>query len=154
MRSSRFAKMVGVAVLGLFLASGGLAAAQSQLNQGLPWDGLIELSTGSIAAGIGFSWGGGKLTVAGKEYRLKVDGLSVGSVGITNATAWGKVYNMKSVSDINGTYTAVGTGMTVGGGGSIITMKNQNGVIIDLNTATQGVHFTFGAGGVTIKLEQ
>jgi hypothetical protein len=60
---------------------------------------------------------------------------------------------MKKITDINGTYTAVGTGVTVGGGGSIITMKNQNGVIIDLNTATQGVHFTFGTAGVTIKLE-
>jgi len=154
MKSCRFAKMAGVFILGLFLVSGGIAAAQSEINQGLPWDGLIELTTGSIAAGIGFSWGGGKLTVAGKEYPLKVDGLSVGSVGITNASAWGKVYKMQKIDDINGTYTAVGTGMTVGGGGSVITMKNQNGVVIDLNTATQGVHFTFGAAGVTIKLAQ
>ena len=154
MKSSEFAKMASVVILGLFLMSGGLAAAQSEVNQGLPWDGLIELSSGHVAAGIGFAWGEGKLTVAGKQHPLKVDGLSVGSVGISKASAWGKVYNLKHLTDISGTYTAVGTGMTVGGGASIMTMKNQNGVVIDLNTATQGVHFTLGTGGVTIKLEQ
>ena len=153
MKSSGWAKLVGVAVLGLFLVSGGLAAAQSQLNQGLPWDGLIELSTGSVAAGIGFSWGGGKLTVAGKEYPLKVEGLTVGNVGISKASALGKVYNLKSTSDIDGTYAAIGTGVSVGGGGSAITMRNANGVIIDVMTTTEGVNFTLGASGVTITLE-
>ncbi len=154
MKNSKVSKMVGVVILGLFLVSGGLAVAQSDINQGLPWDGLIELSTGHVAAGIGFSWGGGKLTVAGKEYPLEVEGLSVGSVGISKATAWGKVYKLQNLTDINGTYTAIGTGMTVGGGASVITMKNQNGVVIDLNTAAQGVHFTFATAGVTIKLEK
>jgi hypothetical protein len=147
-------KTVCVVIAGLFLMSGGIAAAQSKDNSGLPWDGLIELSSGSIAAGIGFSWGSGKLTQAGKEYPLKVDGLSVGSVGITKATAYGKVFKLKKLADINGTYTAVGTGATVIAGGSAITMQNAKGVIIDLYTTTEGVNFSLGAAGVKIELKK
>ena len=154
MRNLKITKMLCVVSLGLFLLSGGLAGAQSQENQGLPWDALIQLSAGSVGAGIGVSWGSGKLTQAGKEYPLKVDGLTVGTVGISKATALGKVYNLKKLSDINGTYAAIGTGVTVGGGGSAITMKNANGVIIDAITTTEGVSFTLGTSGVTIKLEQ
>ena len=154
MKGLKFTKIVCVIIAGCALIYGGLALAQSGVNQGLPWDGLIELKSGSVAAGIGFSWGSGKLTQAGKEYPLKVEGLSVGSVGITKATAWGKVYNLKKLSDLNGTYTAVGTGATIGGGMSAITMQNGNGVAIDLYTTTKGVHFAVGAAGVTIELKE
>ncbi len=74
-------------VFAISILTSGIAFSQSKHNVGLPWDGLIELSSGSIAAGIGLSWGGGKLIQAGKEYPLRVDGLSAGSVGITKANA-------------------------------------------------------------------
>jgi hypothetical protein len=154
MKSLRVAKMVCVVIAGLSLIYGGLAVAQSQQNSGLPWDALIKLSAGSVGAGIGISWGSGTLTQAGKEYSLKVEGLTVGTVGITKATALGKVYNLKKLSDINGTYASIGTGATVGGGGAAITMKNANGVIIDVVTTTEGVSFTLGSSGVTITLKE
>lgn len=147
-------RVVCLAIVGLFVFCGGVAYSQSTSNSGLPWDAQIQLSAGSVGAGIGFSWGSGKLIQAGKEYPLKVEGLTVGTVGITKATALGKVYNLKNLSDINGTYFAVGTGVTVGGGGSAITMKNAKGVLIDAVTTTEGVSFTFGTSGVTITLKQ
>jgi hypothetical protein len=147
-------RAVCLAMIGLFVFCGGVAYSQSTVNSGLPWDGLIKLSAGSFGAGIGVSWGSGTLTQAGKEYPLKVEGLTVGTVGITKATALGKVYNLKNINDINGTYSAIGTGATVGGGGAAITMKNANGVIIDAVTTTEGVSFTLGTSGVTITLKQ
>ena len=117
-------------------------------------DATLQLREGSIAAGIGFSWGGGTLTYRGKRYPVKVDGLSVGSVGISRATASGSVYNLKSLNDFNGTYTAVGAGAAVAGGGSIATMQNQNGVRINLRATTQGVKFTLGAAGVSLQIQQ
>ncbi len=96
-------------------------------------------------------WG---LIQAGKEYPVKIDGLSVGSVGINKANAYGKVYKLKKLSDINGTYTAIGAGATVIGGGSAVTMQNAKGVIIDLYTTTEGVNFSLGAAGVTIELKK
>jgi hypothetical protein len=154
MRDLKVAKMLCVVIVGLFLVSGGLAFAQSQVNSGLPWDAQIQLSAGSVGAGIGIHWGSGKLIQAGKEYPLKVEGLSVGNVGISKATALGTVYNLKNLSDINGTYTAIGAGATVGGGGSAIAMKNANGVVIDVITTTEGVSFSLGTSGVTITLKE
>jgi len=147
-------KMICLVVVGLFILSGTPAFAQSKQNVGLPWDALIEFSGGSVAAGIGFSWGSGTLTQAGKQYPIKIDGLSLASVGITKASAYGKVYRLKKLSDINGTYVAVGTGATVGGGGSAIAMKNAKGVIIDIYTTTEGVNLSLGTAGVKIELKQ
>ena len=50
-------------------------------------DATLRLSGGSFAAGIGFSWGSGTLTYKGKDYPVKVKGLSVGKVGITSSSA-------------------------------------------------------------------
>ncbi len=147
-------RAVCLVMVGLFVLCGGVAYSQSTSNQGLPWDGLIKLSAGSVGSIVGIAWGSGTLTQAGKDYPLKVEGLTVGNVGIKKATALGKVYNLKQLSDINGTYVAVGTGATVGGGGAAITMKNANGVIIDAVTTTEGIGFTLGTAGVTIKLQQ
>jgi hypothetical protein len=147
-------RAVCLVMVGLFVLGSGIAYSQSKDNLGLPWDGLIKLSAGSVGAGIGISWGSGTLTQAGKEYPLKVEGLTVGNVGISKATALGKVYNLKNIKDINGQYVSVGAGMTVGGGGAGITMKNANGVVIDAVTTTEGVNFTLGTQGVTITLEQ
>lgn len=154
MKSSGMRVLVVLAVASLFVLQGGLAFAQSKENVGLPWDALIEFSGGSVAAGVGFSWGSGTLTQAGKTYPLKIEGLTVASVGITKASAWGKVFNLKNVNDINGTYFAIGTGATVGGGGSAVAMKNQKGVIVDLYTTTQGANLTLGTSGVKIELKQ
>jgi hypothetical protein len=117
-------------------------------------DASLQLSQGSVAAGIGFSWGGGTLTYRGKRYPVSVDGLSVGSVGISRANASGAVYNLKKLEDFNGTYTSVGAGAAVGGGGGISTMQNQNGVRITLRSRSQGVKFTLGASGVTMNIKQ
>jgi hypothetical protein len=117
-------------------------------------DATLQLSQGSVAAGIGFSWGSGTLTYKGKRYPMSVDGLSVGSVGISRATASGSVTHLKSLEDFNGTYTAVGAGATVAGGGSIATMQNQNGVRITLKSTSRGIKFTLGAAGVNMQIKQ
>ena len=63
--------MAVVAVGAVVAALAGGAAAQAKT-------GPLTLSDGSIAAGIGFSWGKGTLAYAGKTYSVKVEGLSVG----------------------------------------------------------------------------
>ena len=154
MKDSRMLKAICLVVVGLFVLSSVPAIAQSPVNEGLPWDALIEFSAGSVAAGIGFTWGSGKLTQAGKTYSLKVDGLTVGNVGITKASAWGRVYHLKNLADINGAFAAIGTGATVGGGGSAIAMRNAKGVVIDIFTTTEGASLGIGTAGVKIELKQ
>jgi hypothetical protein len=118
-------------------------------------DGSVEFSGGSVAAGIGYSWGSGTLTYKGVKYPITVSGLTAGaSAGATAVTASGSVYNLAKIEDFDGNYTAVGTGGTVGGGASAVTMKNQNGVVIDSVSTTQGLKLSLDAGGVKIKVKK
>ncbi len=117
-------------------------------------DATIKLTQGQVGVGIGWSWGKGVLTYKGKNYSFKVEGLSVGDVGVTRAEAVGKVYNLKKISDFNGNYTSAAAEATAGGGAGASTMKNQNGVVISLTSTTQGVNFKLAAQGVKLTLEK
>src|SRR5438552_18155339 len=119
-------------------------------------DATLRFSGGSFAAGIGFSWGSGTLTYKGKSYPVKVKGLSVGKVGITKASAYGKVYNLKHLQDFNGHYNvgAEGTrGVTLGAGKSGTLMSNQAGVIVRISSTQQGVAVNATGGGVDMQLK-
>ena len=115
-------------------------------------DAVIELSGGTVAAGIGFTWGSGTLIYHGKRYPLTVSGLSLASVGVAEYTAAGTVTGMKNPEDINGVYTAVAAGATVGGGGGVTAMVNQKGVTIHMTATSEGLNLTLAAGGMKIKL--
>ena len=94
----------------LLLASGMLTGfTRAASKEGKP-DATLRLSGGSLAAGIGFSWGKGTLTYKGKDYPVSVNGLSLGKVGITGSSAYGEVYNLKKLQDFNGHYHAGGAG--------------------------------------------
>jgi hypothetical protein len=136
-----------IAVVGLLSMLGGVAVAQDKKP-----DATLKLSEGSVAAGIGFSWGKGTLTYQGKTHAVKVQGLSVGEVGVTKAEATGEVYNLKKLADFNGNYTAAAAGGTVGGGAGITAMKNQNGVVIELKSTTQGANVKLAAQGINLSV--
>ena len=85
---------------------------------------------------------------------MSVEGLSVGSVGITEAAASGKVFGLTDISKFDGLYTAVAAGATAAGGANIAAMKNQNGVRIDLVSTTQGVSLKLAAEGVNLKIKK
>ncbi len=125
----------------------GLALAQAKKP-----DATLKLSEGTVAVGIGFSWGKGTLAYKGKNYPVKVDGLSVGEVGVSRATATGNVYNLKNLADFDGNYVAGGAEATVGGGAGVTAMKNQNGVVIQLKSTTQGASLKLAAEGLKLSV--
>jgi len=138
--------MIGLAAVGsLVMVVAGLAGAQPRKPD-------ATLSEGSVAAGVGFNWGNGVLTYKGKAYPVQVDGLSVGEVGVTRATAKGEVSHLAKLADFAGNYTAVGAGATAGGGAGTTVMRNQNGVVIELQSTTQGASLKLGAEGVRLTL--
>ena len=116
--------------------------------------GTLKISQGSVAAGIGWSWGKGELTYKGKTYKFKVDGLSVGEVGMTNAKATGKVYNLKELGDFDGVYAAGGAGATAGKGAEATALSNANGVSILLTSATKGASLKVAVQGLKLTLEK
>jgi hypothetical protein len=143
--------LMGLALAGVLATSASVTGAAEEAKTP---DGTIEFSGGSIAAGIGFSWGSGTLTYKGKQHPLSVEGLSVGSVGANTVSATGKVYNLKKIEDFDGNYAAVQTGAAVGGGGGVASMRNQNGVVIDVVSTSEGVKFTIGTAGVKLALKK
>jgi len=115
--------------------------------------GKINLEATSVGVGLGFSWGKGRLHFQGKDYNLKVDGLTIAAVGIAKVTAVGDVYNLKNPADIEGTYTAAGAGIALAGGIKGLVAKNQKGVYIDLVATQKGVSINIGPGGYSIKMQ-
>ena len=116
-------------------------------------DATIRLSEGSVAAGIGWSWGRGELSFQGKTYHVKVEGISVAEVGITRAEASGNVYNLKSVEDLNGVYAAAGAEGTAGKGAGVSSLRNDKGVVINLKSETKGANIKIAASGLKFTVE-
>jgi len=134
------------------VAVGALVAALAGVSSAQEKKATLTLSDGSVAAGVGFSWGKGTLAYAGKTYPVKVEGLSVGEVGVTRATAKGMVSNLTKLDDFSGNYVAVSGGATAAGGAGVAVMQNQNGVVIELQSTTQGASLKLGAEGLRLTL--
>ena len=142
-----------IAVCGSLLAPVPLYAAGIAEPAAATTTGTVEMSGGSVAAGVGFSWGGGKLSYQGRAYPFTVHGLRIGDVGVTDIQAAGTVSHLNRIQDFSGNYTALQAGLTVAGGGSLVVMQNQNGVVINITSTTEGLDVNLGASGVDIALK-
>jgi hypothetical protein len=117
-------------------------------------DATLKLTEGSMAMGIGWSWGKGELSYMGKTYKFKVEGASVGEVGKTEAKATGQVYNLKNLGDFNGVFAAGGAGATGGTGASASALVNDKGVQIVLTSTTKGANIKVAVEGLKVTLEK
>jgi len=126
---------------------GGTAAADDKPS------GTVTIESKSVALGVGVSWGDGKLTYEGKTHTFSVKGLSVVDLGVSKVSARGKVFNLKKLEDFAGTYAAAQAGAAVGGGMSVVALRNQNGVVLELTSTQTGVKFTLAGEGIEVKLK-
>ena len=120
-------------------------------------DATLRLSGGSFALGIGFRWGSGTLSYKGKDYPVKVNGLSIGKVGMTGVSAVGEVFNLKHLQDFSGHYNvgAQGTrGVTIAKGKAGSIMTNQAGVIVRLAATQTGLDVNATGGGVDMQIQR
>ena len=145
-----------IAILSLVLAvMTGFTQAASHHHSGP--DATLRLSGGSFALGIGFRWGSGTLSYKGKDYSVKVNGLSIGKVGMTGVSAIGEVFNLKHLQDFNGHYNvgAEGTrGVTIAKGKAGTLMSNQAGVIVRLAATQTGLDVNATGGGVDMQIQR
>lgn len=114
-------------------------------------DAQISLRAGAVATGTGFSWGTGTLTFKGREHYFSVNGLSVGDFG--GAPASGQVYHLKKIEDFDGNYTAERAGVLSRRARSAVTLKNEKGVRLRLNSGRRDTHIKIVEGGVEIRLK-
>jgi len=141
---SRFAVLFVVAALATTVAAA----------EGPKPSGKVTIESRSIAAGIGVTWGDGKLSFEGKEYPFSIDGLTLVDFGISKASAAGDVYNLTDVEKLGGTYAAAEAGFALAGGMGGVVLRNQNGVIMHLRSVSQGAKLQLGPSGLTIKLKK
>jgi hypothetical protein len=138
----------------VFVTGVAAAAAPPPVAEAAIPSAYVWLSGGSVAIGIGYTWGHGTLYYSKdqKEYKFKLSGVSVADVGGAGITAEGEVYNLTSPADLSGNYSAVTAGVTIIEGGSIAYLKNEKGVVIKLHSQTGGLRFNLSANGTKITL--
>jgi len=143
----KFAFVIVLALTAALVAA--VATAQDQPQQP---GGFVRFKVTSIGIGVGGSWGKGTFDYAkGGSFPIKVGGIDLGKVGISEVEAIGSVYNLTNPEDIYGTYTAGSVGLSVLGGFKGTTMKNAKGVVIDLSATQRGISVNLGIGSIEIS---
>ena len=116
--------------------------------------GTVKMESESVAIGVGVSWGDGTLSYKGKEYKFKVDGLSLVDLGFSKVQAEGDVYNLKDPQDLGGTYGAVAAAYAAGKKGkSQMRVRNTKGVEINLHAKEEGARLALAGGGISITMK-
>ena len=113
----------------------------------------IHFHGGSVGFIVGVGGASGTVRFHGVNYPIEVSGLKVGTIGANSYDVTGRVYNLRRLSDIEGTYAAGEASATAGGGSGGIDMTNGNNVEIRASSTSAGLQLTLGAGGVTIHLK-
>jgi hypothetical protein len=135
------------------IASVGSADSKNPVPDDAKPDATLTLSGGSVAAGIGYTWGHGELKTADQSQKFSIKGVSIVDVGATGFDASGNVYNLKTVADFSGNYVAAGAGVAVVNGVTAVYLRNEHGVVIKLIANTKGIKFNLSADGVRIALK-
>ena len=134
----------------LMVAATLLAAASSH---SYAETGSVRLRITKVGFIVGVGGGSGILTFKGKQYRLSVGGVSAGTIGAAGADLVGTASNLRTAADIAGTYSAVSGGVAVGGGAKGATLRNANGVVLQLQGRQVGFEASLSLCGLTISLQ-
>jgi hypothetical protein len=138
-------KLAAVALMAL-ASAGAVKAAEP--------DATLEIAGGHVGLGLGYSWGKGVLHYHGKNYPFHIVGLAAGDLGASNFKAEGSVYNLHSAADFEGKFDALNAGATLAVGGAAAVEENVKGVMIRLNSIAQGLHVSFGIGGMRTTFDE
>ena len=140
--------MRGVQIVAL-----GLLAICISVTPSLAETGFVRAVITKGALIIGAGQGTGTLAFHGRSYPLEISGMSFGAtVGVSKTTLTGHAFNMRAPSDIEGAYSATGSGsaLVVGAGG--VRLKNEKGVELLLSGVKVGAEMTVAVSGVTISI--
>lgn len=115
--------------------------------------GSIELEAWSLAAGFGWQWGSGVLRLNdGTLHPFTIHGLDALAIGLSHFAARGYVYDLDDLADFPGFYGGGEIGIGAIESASAITLQNNKGVTISLETDGRGYRLQLGPKAMTIKL--
>ena len=115
--------------------------------------GSVRLKVTKVGFIVGVGGGSGVLHFKGKNYRLSVGGVGVGTIGAAGMDLVGTASNLRTAADIAGTYSAVSAGIAVAGGAKAATLQNSNGVVLQLQGRQVGFEASLSLSGLTISLQ-
>jgi hypothetical protein len=135
------------------LASAAVIATVLQAGMASAETGTVRIRIAKAGFIVGFGGGSGVLHFKGKDYRLRVDGVSAGTIGIAQADLVGTASNLRVPEDIAGTYSAVSAGLAIAGGGKTAQLQNAKGVVLQLRGQQVGFELSLNLSGVNITLQ-
>ena len=130
-----------------FVSGVNLAPAADQIP-----DATLDFSGGTVAAGVGYTWGRGTLHYRGRDYAFSVNGLTLINVGAEKVEAKAEVYNLSKLEDFAGNYSGLAAGAALVYGASTGVMENSNGVVIRVHAASKGADLQLAGNAVEVKL--
>jgi hypothetical protein len=103
---------------------------------------------------VGAGGGHGVMICRGKQYRFSASGMSVGfTIGASTTQLSGHALNVRSPSDIQGTYAAIGASGALAAGAGGVQLQNDKGVILQLAGGKVGVELSAAVAGVMVRLD-
>lgn len=115
--------------------------------------GTVNLNVTKVGFIVGVGGGSGTLNFKGQTYRLRLGGISAGTIGAAGAQLVGTASNLRSASDIAGSYTAVSAGVAVAGGGKSAVLQNARGVTLKVQGRQVGFDASLSLSGLSIALQ-
>jgi len=139
---------IRLALIALFAV---LLPATSSLAQA---PGYVRVKFVKAGLMVGAGGGRGVLTYRGRDYSVRVSGLSLGvTAGASVSRLEGRASGIRQVSDFAGTYSSVGGGGAFVGGIGGVRLGNEKGVVISLRGPRAGMEFAANNGKISISLK-
>jgi hypothetical protein len=95
--------------------------------------------------------GNGNLFFEGQKYGLSINGIKIASFRIKRIDLVGTALNLRSASDIVGTYGAADAKDATVGYASMAQLENQKGVVLEVRGVNLNRRFTLNLSGMNIK---
>jgi hypothetical protein len=115
--------------------------------------GSVRLHVTKVGFIVGVGGGTGTLNFQGRNYRLRLSGVSAGTIGVSGVDLVGTATNLRTAADIAGNYSAVTAGVAVAGGGQAATLQNSNGVVLTVQGRQVGFSASLAVSGLSIAVE-
>jgi hypothetical protein len=115
--------------------------------------GVVRATVTKAGFIVGVGGGRGTLGFHGHSYPLAFSGMSFGAtIGLSSADLSGHAYHMRTPEDIEGTYTAIGTGAALALGVGFVRLRNAKGVVVELRGLRVGVELSVAMSGLIVRL--
>jgi hypothetical protein len=137
-------------VAAVLIAAAMLAGASTESRA---QTGTVRLHIVKAGFIIGVGGGSGTLIYHGRRYPLSIGGIGVGSLGVAAVDLVGTAHNLRTPSDIAGTYGAAGAGATFVGGAQVARLQNDKDVVLEVHGVQVGFQVSIGLAGMTIALQ-